>query len=50
VNQFNLDTSEPIVWGGTFKSIGDGDHFQVDPSKVKPPTPTADLTSDTVQA
>lgn len=30
INSLNEARSLPVVWGGKFKSIGDGDHFQVD--------------------
>ena len=29
VNAENEADKEPIIWGGTFKSIGDGDHYQL---------------------
>lgn len=28
LNQDNEEAHEPIVWGGVWKTLGDGDHFQ----------------------
>ena len=36
INELNEADNDPIIWGGTFKSIGDSDHFQVDLSKLPP--------------
>lgn len=38
VNTENEANHEPIAWGGKFKSLGDGDHFELKPpSAPKPP-------------
>lgn len=35
LNQDNVAAKEPILWGGRWKTLGDRDHFSLDPAKQK---------------
>jgi len=36
ISEWCLSEKDPIFWGGNWKTLGDNDHFQLDPTKFGP--------------